>query len=152
MPARLRRVLTLAALSLGAGVIIAPAAAAPQPVQQAAEKATIKTFTGTWYAHGASLRVNGKGRAIIRISDGCCTHLLTLKFRLSRVAGTTAKATARARLTSARYSTSTYPPASKRKRVGYVGTLRLRGGVITDPFLKLPWCDEAAANRGVCGA
>ena len=35
-------------------------------------------------------------------------------------------------------------------RVGQVGTLRLKRGIITEPFLGLPYCDEA--NTGNCGA
>ena len=79
---------------------------------------------------------------------GCCTHVIDLSFRLSRVRGTYSTARARARVTRVRVfnreALGVHVP-----RVGHVGTLRLKRGIITEPFLGWDFCD--AANAGKCG-
>jgi hypothetical protein len=80
---------------------------------------------------------------------GCCTHVINLSFRLSRVRGTYSVAHARARITHVHVFTRGIlhpgPP-----HVGQVGTLRLKRGIITEPFLGGIYCDEA--QQGNCGA
>lgn len=114
-------------------------------------RATVDVFAGLWGGHQRSLRIASKGRATMRVGIGCCIRIIDLSFRLSRVRGTYATARARARITRVRVYDKTFFRRG-RPRVGQVGTLRLKNGIIVDPFLGGYYCDEAAAQKSACGA
>jgi Regulator of chromosome condensation (RCC1) repeat len=112
-------------------------------------RAGLDVFAGQWWGHTRSLRITPRGRGNLSLSYGCCTRVVNLSFRLSRVRGTYSSARARMRLTRVRVF---YRQAFGRRvpRVGQVGTLRLKRGIITEPFIGLNYCDDA--NAGNCGA
>ena len=109
----------------------------------------LEVFSGRWDGHARTLRITRKGRAKMATSLGCCTRVIDLSFRLSRVRGTYSTARARARVTRVRVFDAgvlgRHVP-----RVGQVGTLRLKRGIIREPFLGWDFCDDA--NAGKCGA
>ena len=106
-------------------------------------------FGGRWGGHARTLRITPKGRAKMAVSLGCCTRVIDLSFRLSRVRGTYSTARARARVTRVRVFDASVLGGHV-PRVGQVGTLRLKRGIITEPFLGSDYCDDA--NAGKCGA
>jgi hypothetical protein len=115
----------------------------------ASHKATRATFAGTWYGHTRSLKISRKGRARERIDDGCCRRAIALRFRLSHVRGTRAHASALARVTAVHvYEKGSSPPP----HVGERRRLRLRHGVIKEPFTHTNYCNMKADLKGYCGA
>ena len=109
----------------------------------------LDVFSGRWDGHVRTLRITRKGRAKMVIHLGCCIHVIDVSFRLSRVRGTYSTARARARVTRVRvFDDSVF--GGHAPRVGEVGTLRLKRGIITEPFLGWDFCDES--NAGKCGA
>jgi alpha-tubulin suppressor-like RCC1 family protein len=112
-------------------------------------RATIDVFGGLWGGHTRTLRITPRGRGKMSVSFGCCTRIIDLSFRLSRVRGTYMSARARARVTRVRVF-NREALGGHVPRVGQVRTLRLKRGIITEPFLGLNYCDYA--NAGNCGA
>jgi hypothetical protein len=118
-----------------------------------AHKATLKTFAGTWVGHTRGLAITRKGRAKEAIGDGCCDPVITLRFRLSHVRGTTHRASARARVTAVHvHDRRDFPKGSPPPHKGEVRRIRLKHGVITERLTKTTYCDMKAAKTGVCGA
>jgi hypothetical protein len=119
-------------------------------------RATIDVFAGQWGGHERSLRITPSGRAKMVVYDvACCTHIINLSFRLSRVRGTYTSARARARITHVHVFTRSWFRRGRPPHVGQVGTLRLKRGIITEPFIGgvyAIYCDEANGLQGNCGA
>jgi hypothetical protein len=115
-------------------------------------RATLDVFAGQWFGHERSLRISSRGRARMDVSIGCCVHVIKLSFRLSRVRGTYSTARARVRITRAHVFDKSLFREARPPHVGQVGTLRLKHGVITEPFLREIFCDDANAQRHYCGA
>jgi hypothetical protein len=115
-------------------------------------RAALDVFAGTWVAHELRLRITATGRARMVVYLGCCTHVINLSFRLSRVRGTYASARARARVTGVHVFAKDVFRGSRPPHVGQTGTLRLKRGIITEPFLGGMYCDDANAVRANCGA
>jgi hypothetical protein len=117
----------------------------------AGRAATLATFAGTWIGHTRGLTITRSGHAKESIGAGCCDPIVDLYLRLSRPRGSSTNATATVRVTGIRWHDKSGfgndPP-----RVGQVGRLALRHGVITDSLTGVPYCDDAADRRGVCGA
>jgi hypothetical protein len=119
----------------------------------ASPHATLKTFAGTWIGHTRTLTITRHGHARERIYGGCCDHIIDLRFRLSHPRGTPDRAAARARVTYVRvFDASAFGKGQRVPRVGQRGTLRLKNGVITEPFIGTNYCDRKAGRRGICGA
>ena len=115
-------------------------------------RASLDVFSGQWAGNERSLRITPAGRATMVVYLGCCTHVINLAFRLSHVRGTYTSANARAEVTDVHVFTKSLFPHGSAPHVGQVGILRLRHGVITEPFLDGLYCDEAQEQRGYCGA
>jgi hypothetical protein len=148
------QLLVTAAVIIAAPVVVSQAAPTHSgPVGGAAHRATRATFAGTWYGHTRSLTISRKGRAKESIDDGCCTHVIDLRFRVSHIRGTASHASARARVTAVHvhdhsyYSKSNPPP-----HVGERRRLRLGNGVIKEPFTQTTYCSTKADLKGYCGA
>lgn len=114
-------------------------------------RAGLDVFAGRWFGHVRSLRITASGRASMKVNIGCCTHVINLSFQLSRVRGTYSSARARARVTRVHVFEKRLVGASGGPRVGQVGTVRLKRGVITESFLGWNFCGESAPP-GYCGA
>jgi hypothetical protein len=114
-------------------------------------RATLDVFAGGWFGHERGLRITAKGRASMVVYIGCCTHVIDLSFRLSRVRGTYSSARARARVTRVHVFEKSLFRGAGGPRVGQVGTLRLKRGVITEPFRGGYYCGESV-EPGTCGA
>jgi alpha-tubulin suppressor-like RCC1 family protein len=118
--------------------------------EPATGRATVDVFAGQWGGHERGLRITPSGRATMVVYLGCCTHVINLSFQLSRVRGTYSTATARARVTRVHVFAKSVFRRGRPPHVGQVGTLRLKRGIITEPFLGGTYCNEA--NIGNCGA
>jgi hypothetical protein len=114
-------------------------------------RATLDMFAGRWFGHERSLRITSRGRATMAVSIGCCTRVINLSFRLSRVRGTYSSARARARVTRVHVFDKRLVGRAGGPRVGQVGTLRLKRGVITESFQGWNFCGDSAPP-GYCGA
>jgi hypothetical protein len=123
------------------------------PATAASHKATRATFARTWYGHTRSLKISRRGRAKERIGDGCCHLVIDLRFRLSHIRGTSGHASALARVTAVHvhdhsYYSKSHPPP----HVGDKRRLRLKRGVIKEPFTHTNYCSWTADLKGYCGA
>jgi hypothetical protein len=116
-------------------------------------RATLGTFAGTWIGHTRQLSITRTGRATERVDDGCCDHVITFRYRLSRVRGVPGNAKATATVTSVAIGdASAFGPSFPAPRVGQGGTIRVRRGVITEPFIKTNFCDDRFTTASPCGA
>lgn len=135
----------------GAGAQASPVRSAPGV--SAGKRATMRTFAGRWYGHTRGLTVTRRGRARETIFDGCCDHVIDLRFRLRHPHGTTTHAKARARVTSVRvYDKRAFTKQHPAPHVGQTGTVKLRHGVIHDPFTSTTYCTLEQQMKGTCGA
>ncbi len=112
------------------------------------------TLVGTFRGHTRSLRVTKDGLVTETQYSGCCQKVVTLVYQLSepRTTGTgaTAVTTAQAVLTKSTYdklAMTTAPP-----KPGTTGTITVKNGVVTTPFVSSTYCDKTAAKKGKCGA
>jgi hypothetical protein len=122
----------------------------PMPPSRMPPRAGLTTFAGYWGGHTRGLRITATGRGSESADDGCCTRAYDLSFQILSVTGTETRATATYRVTRfKRYPTFDHPIM----RVGQVGELRLRNGVVTNRESDDYFCsDPAWAATGVCGA
>jgi hypothetical protein len=147
MKRRVGRLIGIGALAVAVHAL--PAHAAPAN----ATRATLRTFAGTWVGHTRQLRITRTGRATERVDSGCCDHVITFRYRLSRVRGVPGNAKATATVTSVAIGdSSAFSQSFPAPRVGQKGTVRLRRGVITEPFIKTNFCDDRFTTSSPCGA
>ena len=152
-PGSVMRLVVARVLAAAAVSVSQAGAERPVRVTAAAKKATLRTFAGTWYGHTRSLKITRKGRAKESVGDGCCNPVIDLKLRLSKPRGTRRRASVRARVTWVKvrdksYFSKKHPPP----HVGQRRRMRLRNGVITEPFIHTNYCDRRAGRKGICGA
>lgn len=112
-------------------------------------RARLNTFARYWWGHGRGLDIHrsGRGREFARTYNSRPPYYVTLTFRVIRVSGSRTAAGARIRIISVR-AWNHYLPHARRIRVGALGTLRLRRGVVTDSLTQATYC---APNIGRCG-
>jgi hypothetical protein len=104
-------------------------------------RATAGMFSGTWDGHTRRLVVTSDGRGREIVDSGCCTRVVTARFRFLHVSGTGTKAVATIRFTFVRIDRAIFAETNRRPpRAGQVGTLRLRNGVITDESTTVTFC------------
>ena len=117
--------------------------------QRPAPAATLATFGGGWGGHTRGLAISASGRGSEEASDGCCRPVYRMSFRILSVSGTITHATAVYRVTSfARFETY-----EKKRRVGELGKLQLRNGIVTNTLTDDYFCsDPAWGATGACGA
>jgi hypothetical protein len=113
------------------------------------DRATPSPFAGHWSGHTRRLEISRDGRGREIVDDGCCSRVITARFRLLHVRGTPAKANASIRLTFARVDKGVFAALHRRPpHAGQVATLRLQSGIVTDEATKVTFC---AANVDKCG-
>ncbi len=106
-------------------------------------------FAGHWSGHTRRLEITSDGRGREIVDDGCCHRVVTARFQILRVNYTPARAVASIKLTSARVDKAAFAENHIRvPRVGELGTLRLRGGVLTDDLTTVTFC---AMDVDKCG-
>jgi hypothetical protein len=126
------------------GALVATAAAAtPRP-------ATVSTFAGDWWGHTRSLLISRTGQAEEVVDDGCCTRVVSLRFKLLRPSGTVKDAGVSFRVTAV----GRWDAPRPRPRVGQLGRLRLRDGIIVDLLTRADYCNGRTrpARARLCGA
>ena len=129
-----------ACLRAGSGT---PVAAPPAP------DASLATFVGYWGGHTRGLDIAANGKGDERTSSGCCTREYRMTFQVLSVTGTVTHATARYRVTSVKR----YDPAIPHVRIGQIGRLVLRNGIVTNSLVDVYFCsDPAWGATGACGA
>jgi hypothetical protein len=122
---------------------------APAP-RRAAPHASLATFVGGWGGHTRRLSVAANGVATEYDNDGCCHFVIKVSFRILRAKGTLTDATATFRVTSVKRGEWR---SKGQPRVGQVGELVLKDGVVTDTLTGIYYCsDPAWGATGVCGA
>jgi hypothetical protein len=98
-------------------------------------------FAGHWSGHTRRLEINPDGRGREIVDDGCCSRVVTALFQILRVKGTPTRAVARIKLTFARIDNAVFAENHIRPpKVGEVGTLRLRHGIVTDDLTTITFC------------
>jgi hypothetical protein len=118
-------------------------AASPRP-------ATVSTFGGDWWGHTRSLLITRAGQAEEVVDDGCCTRVISLRFKLLRPSGTVTDATVAFRVTAVRR----WDAPGSRPRAGQLGRLRLRDGIVVDLLTGASYCNDRTrpARARLCGA
>jgi hypothetical protein len=107
-------------------------------------------FAGHWWGHTRGLEINADGRGREIVDDGCCSRVVTARFRILRVDGTSSNAVARIKFSFVRLNKAVIAENHVRPfKSGQVGTLRLSRGVITDGLTTVTFC---APNVDKCGA
>jgi hypothetical protein len=107
-------------------------------------------FAGHWWGHtrGLEIKADGRGREIV--DDGCCSRVVTARFRMMRVNGTSSNAVAQIKFNFVRLNRAVFAENHIRPfKSGQVGTLRLSRGVVTDGLTTVTFC---APNVDKCGA
>jgi hypothetical protein len=131
------------------GCLRSKAAGGPAPSQRAAPKAKLATFAGRWGGHTRGLSITSSGKGHESADDGCCTRVYELTFRIVSVSGTLTHAVAVYRVTSFRR----YEREVRPLRVGDVGKLLLRNGIVTNTLTRDFFCSDPAWDAtGACGA
>jgi hypothetical protein len=112
-------------------------------------RARFSTFAGYWWGHGRGLNIHrsGSGLESTRTYFKRPPYNATLRFDVISVSGSEATADARIRVTAARNSDHTLSHLPI--RIGQLGTLRLRHGVITDSLTHITFCGPRVDR---CGA
>jgi hypothetical protein len=119
------------------------------PPKRQTPRASLATFAGLWVGHTRSLGISTGGRGVEGASSGCCHRLYSVTFQILSVSGTLTRATAAYRVTSFRR----YELKMTRLRVGQVGRLRLRNGIVSNNLTDDAFCSgPASAATGFCGA
>ena len=111
--------------------------------------ASLNTFARYWWGHGRGLNIHRSGRGLesTRTYFAGPPYNATLRFEVISVSGSRSAADARIRVISVRDSYHTLSHA--RIRVGQLGTLRLRHGVVTDSLTHISYCGPQVDR---CGA
>ena len=127
-----------------AGALVVTAAAAPP------RAATVSTFAGEWRGHTRSLLITRTGQAEEVVDDGCCTRVISMHFKLLQPSGTVTDAAVAFRVTAVRR----WDEPGPRPRVGQLGRLRLRDGIVVDPLTGANYCNHRTrpARARLCGA
>ena len=99
------------------------------------------------HTRGLAITSSGQGREFA--DSGCCHREYRLTFQVISVRGALTRASAVYRVTSFRR----YERRIKELRVGDVGKLRLRNGIVTNTLTDDFFCsDPAWGATGACGA
>ncbi len=108
-----------------------------------------KAFTALWAGPRRLLSIDAEGKVTEMVSDDTGAEIIRLSYQLEDPDASAEVAFAQATVTAVK--------VSKRKlvngrvpRVGDSGTIRVRKGVVTPPFLKTTYCTPAATKRGSC--
>jgi hypothetical protein len=112
-------------------------------------QARLATFAGPWGGHTRGLSITSSGRGSEGADSGCCTRVYQMTFQILSVTGTLTRATAVYRVTAFRR----YEGGVRKLRLGSVGKLLLRNGIVTNTLTGDYFCsDPAWAATGACGA
>lgn len=111
--------------------------------------ASLNTFARYWWGHGRGLNIHRSGRGLesTRTYVAGPPYSATLRFDVISVSGSPGAAAARIRVTSVRDSHHTLSHAGI--RVGQLGTLRLRHGVVTDSLTHISYCGPQVDRCGL---
>lgn len=119
------------------------------PVAKQPPAATLATFTGGWGGHTRGLSITPTGRGQEETNSGCCVRVYQMTFQILSVKGTLTRATAVYRVTSFKR----YESGVRRLRVGDVGKLVLKNGIVTNTLTSVFFCSNPAwGATGACGA
>jgi hypothetical protein len=117
--------------------------------KRAVPRASLPTFVGHWGGHGRGLSVTSRGQGDEGANSGCCVRVYEMTFQILSVSGTLTRATATYRVTYFKR----YDRFTPRLRVGQVGQLLLRNGIVTNTLTKDYFCSNPAwGATGACGA
>jgi hypothetical protein len=110
---------------------------------------TAGPFAGHWWGHTRGLDITraGTGREFV---DGGGYRLITVRFRVLETKGSPRRAVARVKVTFARADKEIMAELHRRPpRVGQLGTLRLRNGVIRDELTNVTFCAPTVDKCGL---
>jgi hypothetical protein len=126
-----------------------PAAGGSPAPKRSTPQASLATFAGYWGGHTRGLRITSGGRGVEGANDGCCLRLYHMTFQILSVSGTLTRATAAYRVTSFKR----YDPHEPRLRIGQVGKILLKNGIVTNTLTGDYFCSTPAwGATGACGA
>jgi hypothetical protein len=118
----------------------------------ATRSATLATFAGDWVGQDRSLKITRKGVGIELAYDNCCQRAIAVHFQLTSPAGSSAHATALARVTFVHvYDKTDFTKTSPAPHPGEKKRIRLNNGVISETLTYQRYCGRGA-KAGACGA
>jgi len=113
-------------------------------------RATLATFGRLWVGHTRRLTITQSGRGHEFIDDGCCYPVIDMRFQLIDPVGTTSNARVTFRVTAVKlHNRKVYWTNVATPRIGQLGQLRLRNGVINETVTGANYC---APHVNACGA
>jgi hypothetical protein len=127
---------------------VGAASAAPTPDARRATAAAYDDFVGTFYGHTRHLTVRDDHIAREVIYDGCCTHGITVRYRITASVGDKHNGYLRARVLRVRLGdwTGHHPHRGDVKRI------TVHHGVFVSHHTGTNYCTRRAGMTGVCGA
>jgi hypothetical protein len=106
-------------------------------------------FTALWSGPRRLLSIDAEGQVTELVTDETGAAIIKLSYQLEDPEREADVASAKATITAVKVSRPKLV-SGRVPRVGDAGTLRVRKGVVTPPFLKTTYCTPAAAKRGSC--
>ncbi|WP_157591770.1 hypothetical protein [Solirubrobacter soli] len=145
----------LAAVLITALASIATTTATAQPDVPA--KVTLKTFTGQWTGHTRQLKIFSNGTARESVDDGCCTHVYTVRYKLSNPRGTKKRPVITATITSAEVPdpslfSKTFPEPKVGQKTQFTIKYTDAADILTTKARKATYCRNGNGTASPCGA
>lgn len=145
--------LTLAALTAAATTT---AAARPQ-LPQGPAKVTLKTFAGQWGGHTRGLKITRNGTATENVDDGCCTHVYTIRYKLSNPRGSASRPKITATITSAEVPdpslfSKEFPQPKVGQKVTFTIKRTSKADILTTNPRQVTYCRNVKGTASPCGA
>jgi hypothetical protein len=127
---------------------VAPPTGASAIQTRSVPRASLATFFGHWGGHTRGLQISAAGRGHEELYDGCCVPEYKMTFQILSVTGTLTQAAASYRVTRFKHY-----PGGPNVRVGQIGKLLLRNGIVTNPLSDDYFCSDTAwGATAACGA
>ena len=143
-----RLVSLVAATTFALLALPATASAAPTPDSPRATAAAYDAFVGTFSGHTRHLTVRDDHIAREVIYDGCCTHGITVRYRITASVGDKHDGYLRARVLRVRLGDWAGP----RPHRGDVRRITVHHGVFVSHHTGTNYCTRRAGMTGACGA
>lgn len=109
-----------------------------------------KGLVGKWLGRSRQLTISRDGVVVENYAKDV-EPIIDLTYRLGYPDKTAARTTVEATITGVKVNNRRL--LNRRvPKIGDIGTLTLRGGVIAPPFLNTRYCDRAAREKGICAS
>jgi hypothetical protein len=114
------------------------------------DRGGLATFVGHWSGHTRGIDISRSGSGREYLGSGAAP-VAKLTFKVLAVTGSATAAVAQIRVASVHIFDPSALGRRTSPRVGELGRLRLRHGVVTDSITRATFCAPKPAKMGICG-